>query len=80
MMLMRLHTGGTHTLDTGQLKWGSFRYKDILTNTTNLILPILMLAESTFLRHLGGGVICVSSLPQVPVFFIEGFYSCRADF
>lgn len=41
-MLMRRHTGGTHTLDAGQLKWGYFRNKDILTNTTNLILPILM--------------------------------------
>lgn len=80
MMLMRLHTGGTHTSDTGQMKWVYFRYKDILTNTTNLILPVLMLAESTFLKHLGGAVICMSSLPQAAVFFIGGFYICRADF
>lgn len=48
MMLIRLHSPGTHTLDTGLLKQGYFKYKGIKTSTAFLILPILMHAEARY--------------------------------
>lgn len=53
MMLIRLHSPGTHTLDTGLLKQGYFKYKGIKTSTASLILPILMHAEITLHKLLG---------------------------
>lgn len=53
MMLIRRYSPGTHTLGTGLLKHGYFKYKGIKTSTAFLILLVLMHAEITLHKLLG---------------------------